>query len=152
MTRLLLISIAVVMCLTCAGLLALHYHEQAVTFESQRDKVKEQLRLANDTIINLQMRQRDVAALDAKYTKELAEAKAGLDSLQQCVSSGKCRLHLNATCPRGEATVTAGLDVAASPGLTDAAQRNYFILRERISLAGKQIEGLQQYIKEQCLR
>ena len=29
----------------------------------------------------MQMRQRDVAALDAKYTKELADAKAGVDAL-----------------------------------------------------------------------
>ena len=28
----------------------------------------------------MQMRQRDVAALDAKYTKELADAKAGNDA------------------------------------------------------------------------
>ena len=30
----------------------------------------------------MQMRQRDVAALDAKYTKELADAKAENDALQ----------------------------------------------------------------------
>ncbi|MEN4635176.1 lysis protein [Pantoea agglomerans] len=152
MTRLLLVSIAIMMLLTCAGLLTSHYHYQAVTFKFQRDKAKEELRLAYGNITYLQMRQRDVAALDEKYTKELAEAKAGLDSLQQCVNSGKCGLHFNAICPRGDATGTAGLDVAASPGLTDAAQRNYFILRERINVAGKQIAGLQQYIREQCLR
>ena len=32
--------------------------------------------MANAAITDMQMRQRDVAALDAKYTKELADAKA----------------------------------------------------------------------------
>ena len=35
-----------------------------------------ELKLANAAITDMQMRQRDVAALDAKYTKELADAKA----------------------------------------------------------------------------
>ena len=36
----------------------------------------ENWKLANAAITDMQMRQRDVAALDAKYTKELADAKA----------------------------------------------------------------------------
>ena len=35
-----------------------------------------ELKLANAAITDMQMRQRDVAALDAKYTKKLADAKA----------------------------------------------------------------------------
>ena len=38
-------------------------------------------KLANAAITDVQMRQRDVAALDAKYTKELADAKAENDAL-----------------------------------------------------------------------
>ena len=38
-------------------------------------------KLANAAITDMQMRQRDVAALDAKYTKELADAKAENDTL-----------------------------------------------------------------------
>jgi len=37
-------------------------------------------------------------------------------------------------------------------GLTDAAQQDHFTLRERIEVAGNQIAGLQQYIREQCLK
>ena len=40
------------------------------------------LKLANAAITDMQMRQRDVAALDAKYTKELADAKAENDALR----------------------------------------------------------------------
>ena len=39
----------------------------------------------------MQMRQRDVAALDAKYTKELADAKAENDALRDDVAAGRRR-------------------------------------------------------------
>ena len=39
------------------------------------------------------MRQRDVAALDVKYTKELADAKAENDALRDDVAAGRRRLH-----------------------------------------------------------
>ena len=54
-----------------------HYRDNAITYKAQRDKNARELKLANATITDMQMRQRDVAALDAKYTKELADAKAG---------------------------------------------------------------------------
>lgn len=130
--------------------LALYYRGNAIEYKSQRDNAKEALKLADDTISDMKVRQRDVAALDEKYTKELADAKAKLDALQQCVSSGKCGLRLNAKCPAGNTTGTASMDDAASPRLTESAQRDYFTLRERIETAGKQIAGLQQYIKDQC--
>ena len=38
--------------------------------------------------------QRDVAALDAKYTKELADAKAENDALRDDVAAGRRRLHI----------------------------------------------------------
>ena len=44
------------------------------------------------------MRQRDVAALDAKYTKELADAKAENDALRDDVAAGRRRLHIKAIC------------------------------------------------------
>ena len=43
------------------------------------------------------MRQRDVAALDAKYTG-LADAKAENDALRDDVAAGRRRLHIKAVC------------------------------------------------------
>ena len=58
-----------------------HYRDNAITYKAQRDKNARELKLANAAITDMQMRQRDVAALDAKYTKELADAKAaGVDA------------------------------------------------------------------------
>ena len=58
----------------CHGLLN-HYRDNAITYKAQRDKNARELKLANAAITDMQMRQRDVAALDAKYTKELADGK-----------------------------------------------------------------------------
>ena len=71
----------------------------------------------------MQMRQRDVAALDAKYTKELADAKAENDALRDDVAAGRRRLHIKAVCQSvREATITS-VDNAASPRLADTAER-----------------------------
>ena len=57
-----------------------------------------ELKLANAAITDMQMRQRDVAALDAKYTKELADAKAENDALRDDVAAGRRQLHIKAVC------------------------------------------------------
>ncbi|MEN0581580.1 lysis protein [Phytobacter palmae] len=105
-----------------------------------------------ETIDDMTVRQRDVATLDAKYTGELADAKKQLEDLQRCVSTGKCGLQLNATCSKGNTASAASLDDATGPRLTDAAERDYFTLRERIETVTKQLTGLQAYVREQCLK
>ena len=60
-------------------------------------KMPENCKLANAAIIDMQMRQRDVAALDAKYTKELADAKAENDALRDDVAAGRRRLHIKSS-------------------------------------------------------
>ena len=87
---------------------------------------------ANAAITDM-MRQRDVAALDAKYTKELADAKAENDALRDDVAAGRRRLYIKAVCQSvREATTASGVDNAASPRLADTAERDYFTLRERL--------------------
>ena len=81
----------------CHGLL-IGYRDNAITYKAQRDKNARELKLANAAITDMQMRQRDVAALDAKYTKELADAKAENDALRDDVAAGRRRLHIKAVC------------------------------------------------------
>ncbi|WP_247175007.1 lysis protein [Escherichia coli] len=153
MSQLTAIICAVVICLLVSMAWGInHYRDNAITYKGQRDKATEQLSLANSTIKDMQTRQRDVAALDAKYTKDLADAKKQLDDLQLCVSNGKCGLHVNARCPANGATSTGGVGDATGPRLTDSAERDYFTLRERIVTVTKQVGYLQDYIKEQCLK
>ena len=127
------------------------YRDNAITYKDQRDKAIKNLSLANATIKDMQIRQRDAAVLDAKYTKDLADAKKQLDDLQRCVRTGKCGLHVNARCPANGATSTGGLGDVTGPRLTDSAERDYFNLRERIVTVTKQVGYLQEYFKEQCL-
>ena len=72
-----------------------HYRDNAITYKAQRDKNARELKLANAAITDMQMRQRDVAALDAKYTKELADAKAENDALRDDVAAGRRRLSVH---------------------------------------------------------
>lgn len=153
MSRLTAIICAVVICLLVSMAWAIdHYRDNAITYKDQRDKATEKLLLATATIKDMQTRQRDVAALDAKYTGELADAKETIERLHSDVIAGRKRLQLNAKCPANGATGAGGLGNASSPRLTDSAERDYFTLRERIVTVTKQVGYLQDYIREQCLK
>lgn len=153
MSRLTATISAVVICLiVCLGWLASHYYDNATRFKEQRDKAIEKLSLANATITDMQTRQRDVAALDAKYTGELADAKETIERLHSDVIAGRKRLQLNARCTANGATGTGGVGDASGPRLTDSAERDYFTLRERISTITRQVSYLQEYIRTQCLK
>ena len=115
MSRVTAIISALVICIIVCLSWAVN-HLGAITYKAQRDKMPEELKLANAAITDMQMRQRDVAALDAKYTKELADAKAENDALRDDVAAGRRRLHIKAVCQSvREATTTSGVDNATSP-------------------------------------
>ena len=89
-----IISALVICIIVCLSWAVNHYRDNAITYKAQRDKNARELKLANAAITDMQMRQRDVAALDAKYTKELADAKAENDALRDDVAAGRRRLHI----------------------------------------------------------
>jgi len=138
--------------LLISGLVIFVLYTSASSEKKRADDAEHSLTLANATIKDMQTRQRDVAALDAKYTKDLADAKKQLDDLQRCVRDGKCGLHVNARCPANGTASTGGMGDATGPRLTDSAERDYFTLRERIVTVTKQVGYLQDYISTQCLK
>ena len=86
MSRVTAIISALVICIiVCLSWAVNHYRDNAITYKAQRDKNARELKLANAAIADMQMRQRGVA-LDAKYTKELADAKAENDALRDDVT------------------------------------------------------------------
>ncbi|TJH15498.1 lysis protein, partial [Escherichia coli] len=93
-----LCGVIIVLLVACGALwLATdHYRDNAITYKAQRDKKASELELANATITDMQQRQRDVAALDEKYTKELADARAENETLRADVAAGRKRLRINA--------------------------------------------------------
>ncbi|MDM9674887.1 lysis protein [Raoultella planticola] len=155
MNRLTAIISAVVICLIVSlGWLANHYHDNATQFKEQRDKATEKLSLANATITDMTTRQRDVAALDAKYTKELADAKAENDALQRKLDNGG-RVLVKGKCPVSAATQAAGsasLGDDATIELSSVAGRNVLGIRSGIISDQKSLSVLQDYIRTQCLR
>ncbi|ELQ6121957.1 lysis protein [Cronobacter sakazakii] len=134
--------------LAIAIVIASHYRSALTETQASLTKVNRELNLAKDTIKDMETRQRDVAALDAKYTKELADAQSTINQLERDVATGKRRLQLNATCTTG----TGSMGDASTARLTDSAQRDYFTLRERIETVTKQVDYLQDYIRQQCLK
>ncbi|ATI86327.1 lysis protein [Salmonella enterica] len=128
------------------------YHDNAVKYKSQRDTATHSLNLANETISDMTLRQRQNAALDAKYTQELADAKAESEKLRADLASGRRRLQLHAVCMPAAArdTTATGATDAATARLTPDAERNYQRLRTESRAVTAQVNGLQQYINEQC--
>ena len=138
--------------LLISGLVIFVLYTIASSENKRADDAEHSLKLATATIKDMQTRQRDVAALDAKYTGELADAKETIERLHSDVVAGHKRLQLNANCPANGATSTGGMGDASGPRLTDSAERDYFTLRERIATVTKQVGYLQGYVKEQCLK
>ncbi|WP_425359376.1 lysis protein [Escherichia coli] len=152
MSRVAAIIYALVICIiVCLSWAINHYRDNAIAYKEQRDKKVSELKQSIATIADMQQRQRDVAALDAKYSRELANAKAENETLRADVAAGRRRLHIKAVCQSvREATTASGVDNATSPRLADTAERDYFTLRERLITMQKQLEGTQKYINEQC--
>ncbi|HHZ6677437.1 TPA: lysis protein [Escherichia coli] len=152
MSRLTAIISALVICIiVCLSWAVNHYRDNAITYKAQRDKNARELKLANAAITDMQMRQRDVAELDARYTKELADANATIESLRADVSAGRKRLQVAATCAKST-TGASSMGDGESPRLTADAELNYYRLRSGIDRITAQVNYLQEYIRTQCLR
>ena len=78
----------------------------------------------------MQMRQRDVATLDAKYTKELLMLKLKTVLCVMMLPLVVISLHIKAVCQSVREATASGVDSTASPRLADTAERDYFTLRE----------------------
>ncbi|MDZ9592973.1 lysis protein [Escherichia coli] len=128
-----------------------HYHNKSIEYKKQRDENAMALDSAMATISDMQKRQRDVAELDARYTKELADANATIESLRADVSAGRKRLQVAATCAKST-TGASSMGDGESPRLTADAELNYYRLRSGIDRITAQVNYLQEYIMTQCLK
>ncbi len=143
------IALLVLLAIATSTAFALYYRGNAIDYKAQRDKAAGNLKLANDTITVMQVRQRDIAALDSKYTKELASAKAESDALQRKLDRGG-RVLVSGNCPKQSAGTTS-LDNGATVELSSVAGRNVLGVRAGIKEDRTKIAALQHYITEQCL-
>jgi len=108
----------------------------------------------------LERQQRSITALaelDRKYTNEIEQAQIETDLLRNAVASGERRLRIKASCPANSnsmpnATSPTSVDDAPGPRLTNAAERDYWLLRDRITLITNQVGALQEYVRGSCLQ
>ncbi|ECV9903358.1 TPA: lysis protein [Salmonella enterica] len=128
-----------------------HYHGNAVKYKEQRDTVTHKLALANATITDMTKRQRDVAALDEKYTKELADAKAENDALQRrFAAGGRVRVEGRCSVPtQTETASTSRVGDAATIELSPVAGQNVLNIRAGIISDQEKLKYLQEYIRTQ---
>ncbi|WP_050943473.1 lysis protein [Salmonella enterica] len=129
-----------------------HYHGNAVRYKDQRDTATHNLKLANETITDMTKRQRDVAALDEKYTKELADAQTRNTDLQRRLAAGgRVRVEGRCSVPtRTETASTSRVGNAATVELSPGAGQNVLDIRAGIISDQEKLKYLQEYVRTQC--
>ncbi len=150
----LILFAAMSLLLAIAIVIASHYRSALKESQASLTKVNRELNLAKDTISDMQTRQRDVAALDAKYTQELADANAENDALRKRLDNGG-RVRVKGSCPVSATTKTSGtsgMGNDATVELSDVAGRNVLGIRSGIISDQTSLRILQEYIKTQCQR
>ena len=146
-----IISALVIRIIVCLSWAVNHYRDNAITYKAQRDKNAREPKLANAAPPTCRCVSVMLLRSDAKYTKELADAKAEMmlgammlplvvvgctskQSVSQCVKP-----------PPPPAWI-----MQPPPDWQTLLNGDYFTLRERLITMQKQLEGTQKYINEQC--
>ena len=152
MSRVTAIISALVICIiVCLSWAVNHYRDNAITYKALATKCQRTEGWRTRQLLTCRCVSVMLLRSDAKYTKELADAKAENDALRDDVAAGRRRLHIKAVCQSvREATIASGVDNAASPRLADTAERDGFTSGEILITMQKQLEGTQKYINEQC--
>ena len=109
------------------------------------DKNARELKLANAAITDMQMCLRDVAALDAKYTKELADAKAENDALRDDVAAGRRRLHYQSSLSVSVKPLPPPAWIMQPPRLADTGRTGLFHPQRGLITMQKQLKNPEVY-------
>lgn len=118
--------------------------------KARADTAESLAKQRQETINDMQTRQRDVAALDARYTKELADANSENDRLRSKLASGG-RVRVAGKC-EAIATTSGSVGNAGTIELSPGAGSNVLDIRAGIISDQSKVRYLQQYIREQCLK
>ena len=124
------------------------YDKLSKDYNTATSQLSQQIEINN----KYQSRITKLNELDIKYTQELASAKNEINTLRDAVNSGNKRVYVKAECPKSTSNPTTSMDDATTARPTDTAIRNYWLLRERIAESEQMILGLQDYIRQECLR
>ncbi|WP_407260153.1 lysis system i-spanin subunit Rz, partial [Klebsiella pneumoniae] len=94
-----LVTFGLVLAVVALGWTADHYYGKAVDLRDKYRTAYSTTQLQAATIDDMQARQQSLAALDARHTKELADAQNQIDALERDVADGLKQLQLHARCP-----------------------------------------------------
>ena len=109
---------------------AKYYRAQYLQEKKHNQLLGAELVEVKHTLEALHLRNKALAEADARYIRELDNAKTTIEELELNVATGRQRLQLAATCPRvPPAAPASGVDDGATPRLTHAAEQDYFALR-----------------------
>lgn len=133
--------------IVCSIAYSAHYYSQKYN-DSQKElrETKKKLSSANATISTMQSQQKTAAELDAKYTKDLADAQNTIDRLRDDVTAGTKRLSVRAKC-LPQTTAAGSVGDAGAAELSSDSRQDYYHLREQLASNDKQIRYLQDYIR-----
>ncbi|SFN20089.1 prophage endopeptidase [Izhakiella capsodis] len=132
------------------AILASHYRSN---YYKAIKKQREFVQLAEarlNTINNMQRQQREVAALDAKYMKELNNARHENDRLRDDVATGRHRLRIKGTCCVPETSASSGMGNGGTVELSRETGSTLFDIRAEIINDQHKLRFLQDYIRYQC--
>lgn len=124
----------------CSIAYSAHYYSQK--YKAAQDELDK----AKETISTMQSQQKHVAELDAKYTKDLADAQNTIDRLRDDVNAGTKRLSVKAKC-LPQTTTASSVGDAGAAELSSDSRQDYYRLREQLASNDKQIRYLQDYIR-----
>lgn len=99
-----------------------------------------------------QLRVSQLNQLDNNHLQELTNAKKEIGRLRDISERTPDRVYIKAECPKVTNNSTASLDDAITARPTDTAIRNYWLLRERMAGSEQIILGLQDYIRQECIK
>lgn len=146
----LIASLVVLTLLLVSAGLAKHYRDN---YLHALDKQAEYANLAQsrlETIATIQRQQQEVAALDAKYTRELTDARLENNRLRADVAAGARKLRIKGTCSVSKAPASTGVGDGAAVELNTESGQAVFDIRAGMISDQQKLRFLQEYVRKQC--
>lgn len=118
--------------IVCSIAYSAHYYAQKYR---QADK---DLKVAQKSISTMKSQQKTAAELDAKYTKDLADAQNTIDRLRDDVTAGNKRLSVRAKCVP-QTTTGGSVGDAGTAELSGDSEQDYYRLRSQLEVMRSQV-------------
>ncbi|EOP7936647.1 lysis system i-spanin subunit Rz [Escherichia coli] len=148
-----LIIAAVVCIITSLTAVTCHYQSEATRLQEELTTTQGALKTASKTIQQMKERNAELSKLDKRYHDEIKAIRSDIADLRAGIDNGSIRLRVNATPVRVSGpTGTASAIDGATCEPTAGATQSYLSLREQLKTKDAQIIGLQDYIKNICLK